>query len=96
MLVVRRADNKNRFEVLDRLSRHQAGLSDAQKNDFQWWKEAWDEAMVTQHGANWADTFAGWVQNLLNATGSNAFSKFMYDETVRVLHDSKALAVPGG
>ena len=51
--------------------------------------------MVTEHGANWATTFAGWVQNLLDATPSNAFSKFMHDETVRVLHASKALAVPG-
>ena len=87
---------KNRFEVLDRLSRHQAGLSDAQKNDFAWWKEAWDEAMVTEHGANWADTFAGWVQAILDGAGLNAFSKFMCDETVRVLQDNKALAVPGG
>ena len=87
---------KNRFEVLDRLSRYQAGLSDAQKNDFTWWKEAWDDAMVIAHGANWAATFAGWMQNLLDATGSNTFSKFMHGETVRVLHGSKALAVPGG
>ena len=52
--------------------------------------------MVTEHGANWADTFAGWAQTILDSTGSNAFSKFMCDETVRVLQDNKALAVPGG
>jgi len=86
----------NRCEVLDRLSRLGSGLSDGQKNDFPWWKDAWDEAMVTAHGANWAATFAGWVQTLLDATTSNAFSKFMHDETVRVLHDCMALAVPGG
>ena len=66
------------------------------KNDFAWWKEAWDEAMVTEHGASWADTFAGWVQIILDCVGSNAFSKFTCDETVRVLQDNKALAVPGG
>ena len=85
----------DRFEVLDPPSRHRAGLSDAQKNDFAWWKEAWDEAMVTAHGANWAAMLAGWVQNLLDATTSNAVSQFMYDETVRVLHACKALAVTG-
>ena len=52
--------------------------------------------MVTEHGANCADTFAGWAQTILDSAGSNAFSKFMYDETVRVLQDNKALAVPGG
>ena len=52
---------KNRFEVLDRLSRLRQGLSDAQKNDFPWWKEAWDAAMVAEHGAVWAATFGSWV-----------------------------------
>ena len=65
------------------------------KNDFTWWKDAWDEAMVAEHGANWANTFAGWMQTVLDSTSSNAFSKFMYDESVRVLKDNKALAVPG-
>ena len=86
---------RSRFEVLDRLRNHRVGLSDSQKNDFPWWKDAWDQAMVAEHGANWASTFAGWVQNILDATEGNAFSKFMHDETVRVLHDRKALAVPG-
>ena len=86
---------KNRFEVLDRLSRHKAGLSPAQKNDFAWWKEAWDEAMVTEHRANWAETFAGWVQKVMEAKATNAFSHFMYDETCRVFHEKAALAVPG-
>lgn len=86
---------KNRLEVLDRMARLGSGLSEAQKNDFAWWKEAWDDAMVTQHGAHWAETFAGWIQNILDATSSTAFSEFMYGETVRVLQDSKALAVPG-
>ena len=34
---------KNRFEVLDRLARLNAGLSVGQKNDWQWFKDAWDE-----------------------------------------------------
>ena len=31
---------KNRFEVLDRLSRLKAGLSAGQKNDWSWFKES--------------------------------------------------------
>ena len=46
--------------------------------------------MVTAHGATWADTYAGWVQTILDS-----ISKFMHAETVRVLNACKALAVPG-
>ena len=87
---------KNRLEVLDRLSRHGVGLSPAQQNDFPWWKESWDAAMVAEHRANWANTFACWVQNVLDSKTTNAFSQFVYDETRRVFHDKTALAVPGG
>ena len=86
---------KNRHEVLDRLSRLNTGLSDEQKNDFAWWKDAWDEAMVKLHGANWAATFAGWVTNILDSTDPTAFTNFVYNETVRVLSASTALVVPG-
>ena len=48
---------KNRFEVLDRLARNGAGLSAGQKNDWPWFKEAWDKEMVRQHAANWASVF---------------------------------------
>ena len=34
---------KRRHDVLDRLHRNCGGLSPAQKNDFAWWKDAWDE-----------------------------------------------------
>ena len=52
--------------------------------------------MVTEHPGDWATKLAGWVQNILESKDSNAFSKFMYDETCRVFRDSMALAVPGG
>ena len=94
MLEVRRQEQK-RFEVLDRLARHKTGLSLAQKSDFQRWKDAWDDAMVNEHKGGWANTFAGWMQNILDSAESNSFSKFMYDETGRVFSDSTALAVPG-
>ena len=51
---------KNRFDVLDRLSRLKAGLSPGQKNDWQWFKESWDQAMVREHQDNWGVTFR-WV-----------------------------------
>ena len=86
---------RNRHEVLDRLSRHQSGLSDAQKNDFGWWKDEWDAAMVQEFKHHWAEAFAGYVQKILDDPSPNAFSKFVYNETVRVLHGQKALAVPG-
>ena len=87
---------KNRLEVLDRLARVRAGLSAGQKNDWAWFREAWDKAMAEQHGPAWATVFAGWMQSVLDDERSNAFSKFVYDETCRVFHDTAALHVPGG
>ena len=94
MRVVRKAKEAG-SRYLDRLSRLRAGLSDGQKNDFAMWKDTWDDAMVAVHGTTWAETFAGWVQNILDDTAANAFSQCMHDETVRVLSSRKALAVPG-
>jgi hypothetical protein len=87
---------KNRFEVLDRLARIRAGLSAGQKNDWPWFKEAWDQEMVKQHRAIWASVFAKWMQSVLDDERSNAFSTFVYNETCRVFHGTAALHVPGG
>ena len=86
---------KIRFEVLDRLARMKAGLSEGQKNDWPWFKESWDQAMVTQHGEKWASFFSAWVQTVLEDEHSNAFSLFVYKETCRVFHASAALHIPG-
>ena len=85
---------KNRHEVLDRLSRLNTGLSDEQRNDFAWWKDAWDEATVKQHGANWAATFAGWVTNILDSTDPTAFTNFVYKETVRAPQCQHSVSCP--
>jgi len=85
----------NRFDVLDRLKNLGAGLSPGQKNDWKWFKEAWDKAMVAAHGGAWAGVFSTWVQGVLNDERSNAFSTFVYDETRRVFSGSAALHVPG-
>jgi hypothetical protein len=85
---------KRRFEVLDRMARLGASLSPGQKNDWAWFREAWDQAMVAEHKANWATVFAGWMQEVLNTDSDNAFSKFVYNESCRIFHGSAALHVP--
>ena len=85
---------KNRFEVLDRLARIKSGLSADQKNDWPWFKDTWDEAMVREHGPKWASVFAGWMQSVLEDERSNAFSTFVYNETCRVFQGTAALHVP--
>jgi hypothetical protein len=87
---------KSRLEVLDRLARIRAGLSPGQKNDWGWFKEAWDKEMVKQHKDGWAKVFAEWMQNVLEDERSNAFSAFVYKETCRVFSGTAALHVPGG
>ena len=84
-----------RFEVLDRLKRLRAGLSPAQKNDWQWFKDNWGCEMVAEHGPDWASVFAGWMKNVLDDKRSNAFSMFVHNETCRVFHGTVALQVPG-
>ena len=84
-----------RFEVLDRLARYRSGLSPGQKNDWLWFKQSWDTAMVSEHGAEWAETFSGWIQQVLDDQRSNAFSLFVHSETKRLFHGAVALHVPG-
>ena len=88
---------KNRWEVLNRLARNGAALSAQQQNDFDLWKRCWDEAMVEEHKGKWAETFAGWMQNIVDSPEANAFSAFMHAETNRVLRArvKNTLAVPG-
>ena len=87
---------KNRAEVLDRLSRLNVGLSPGQRNDWQWFKDAWDKATVIEYGDEWPETFATWMQEVLIDSRSNAFSIFVYEETCRVFDGAAALQVPGG
>ena len=89
---------KVRFQVLDRFARLGTGISQAQRNDWAWFKEAWDEAMSKQHIDNWAAIFASWLQRVLDDMQGgvyNAFSTFVHNETRRCLSKSPVLAVPG-
>ena len=91
------AAKKNRLEVLDRLARLGQGLSPAQKNDFKWFKEAWDARMIQEHGDNWPRLFMWWTQGLLgeNEAGhGNAFSVFVHRETRRCFDGVPALRDP--
>ena len=85
---------KRRAEVLDRLARLGTGLSPAQRNDFAWWKAAWDEKMLAEHKEDWGGVFAGWVQRILNDLdegNASAFSLFVHAETARCLSGAPAL-----
>ena len=85
---------KHRFEVLERLARTGVGLSTAQKNDWVWFKEAWDERMAGEWGEHWGGTFAEWMQEVVNqveAGTTNAMSQFVWNETTRNFDDMPAL-----
>ena len=88
---------KRRIEVLTRLAHIGHGVSPEQKNDFSWWKAAWDEHMLAHHGDAWAGVFAGWVQQILNdcdAGTKNAFSLFVHAEARRCFDGVLASRVP--
>jgi len=90
------AARKKRFEVLDRLARLGSGLSVGQKNDWLWFREAWDERMLEELGVDWGGTFAGWMQEVLNdfdAGKGNAFSEFVHNETRRCFDLVPALVI---
>ena len=88
---------QRRWELLDRLVRLGQGLSSAQRNDFSWFKGAWDARMLQEHWDSWLDVFMGWMQRLLgeNENGvANAFSVYVHNETRRCFDEVSALRVP--
>lgn len=92
------AARKMRYEVLDRMSKLGTGLTGAQRNDWAWFREAWDAKMCVEHGVNWGNTFSGWIQkvldDLMDGVG-NAFSVFVHAETMRCFSDTAMLEIPG-
>ena len=76
------------MSVLDRLSRLGVGLSVEQANDFEWFKESWDNVNEEQFGAEWPERFAAMAQKAgddVAAGIADAFSKLVHAETVRCL-----------
>ena len=88
----------SRLEVLGRLACLGNGLSQQQKNDWAWWKEAWDEQMMSEHVEAWPWMFASWVQKTLDdieGGDRSAFSNFVHAEMERCFGDDPALRMPG-
>ena len=88
----------SRLEVLGRLACLGNGLSQQQKNDWAWWKEAWDEQMMSEHVEAWPWMFASWVQKTLDdieGGDRSAVSAFVHAETERCFGDGPALRLPG-
>ena len=86
---------KNRMEVLQRLASH-ATLTPQDRNDWSWFIEEWDRAMLDVHTVHWGSHFAGLVQAVLQdlETGDKAaLSKFMRAEIKRVLSQHGVLRV---
>ena len=50
--------------------------------------------MVAEHKSDWGKKFAEWMQAVLDSGDSNAFSRFVYNETCRIFHGAVALHVP--
>ena len=88
---------KVRLDVLERLAHLGAGLTPAQRNDWTWFKTAWDAKMFSEHDHEWPALFAGRMQQVLEElaqeAGSKAFSRFMHQETLRCLSDQDALHI---
>ena len=91
------AGKKKRQEVMDRLCRIGRGLSAGQRNDFGWFKEAWDAKMQEEHLAEWPQKFAEWIAQVLRdaVASDRAFSVFVHSETTRCFSGVSSLAIPG-
>ena len=89
---------KRRDEVLDRISKMGTGLSPSQKNEWAWFKEAWQGKMLAEHGEQWVRIFAGWMQEVMDSLErgqANAFSVFVNHETRRCFSSDVGLELPG-
>ncbi len=91
------AGRTSRCDALNRLAILGSGLSAAQRSDFDWFRREWDAAGMEDFGGMWPETFATWLQNVIDEyLGGNprAFSMFVHSETRRRLSGSLALAPP--
>ena len=89
---------KRRDEVLDRISKMGTGLSPSQRNEWVWFKEAWQVKMLDEHKEQWVQFVAGWVQKVLDSLEQgqeNVFSVFVNHETRRCFSSDVALELPG-
>ena len=91
------AGRNARLHVLNRLAALGSGLSPAQRSDFGWFQRDWGAAGIQDFDGEWPETFATWMQNILDEIlGGNprAFSLFVHSETKRRLSGCLAIALP--
>ena len=91
------AGRKRRDEVMDRMAKIGSGLSPQQRNDWVWFKEAYDRTMHGEHGDDWVRIFVGYMQEVLNQLHDgtpNAFSLFVHKETLRCFATDRGLVLP--
>ena len=91
------AGRNARVHVLNRLAALGSGLSPAQRSDFGWFQREWDAAGIEDFNLNWPETFATWIQKILDdilGGDPRAFSLFVHRETTRRLSGRLAIALP--
>ena len=84
---------KRRQEVMDRVADYGAVMSGEQRNDWAWFKDAWDTNQADEHTRIWGGKFCQIVQALLEAMRErpDAVSNFMYSEIHWVLKEVRCL-----
>ena len=88
--------HRARMEVMHRL-RKVADPSPEQTADWEYFKTAYDQAMLEALGKGWGRTFSQIMQQIIDdvvAGKKHALSEFMHNETLRVLPHVAALALP--
>ena len=88
--------HRARLEVMSRL-RKVADLSPEQTADWEYFKTAYDQAMLNAMGKDWGRIFSQIMQQIIDdvvAGKTSALSEFMYNETLRVLPKVVAFTLP--
>ena len=86
-----------RLQVLVRMASLGSGLSPEQRADFDWFRNEWDAAGQHDFEAAWPETFATWIQGVVEeylGGNASAFSEFVNRETRRRLAGTLALTLP--
>jgi len=87
---------KRRYEVMERIALRGCPLTSQQRNDWKWFKPAWDAKMAPEHDKAWGITFAGMMKGILEKLEEGAASAvvdFMYSEIQRVLPAAEVLRI---
>ena len=71
-------------------------LTPQQRNEFGQFKEQWDEKCVEEYRETWGEVFLQKAQAVLDAleADKDAFSRFVFDEQLKVFKGRKCITVP--